>query len=816
MKIFIVPMLWLGLIMHGYAQHNVSGTVSSENGEPLMGATIRLQPVNRIISSDIDGKFKFENVEKGDYSLVTSFVGHKTLDQGLTVEGDLVVQFALKESVLKADEVFVYATRATSKSPTTFSNVSSKDIEERNVGQDLPFILRYTPSMVVTSDAGNGIGYTGIRIRGSDPTRINVTVNGIPINDSESHGVFWVNMPDFASSVDNIQIQRGVGTSTNGAAAFGASLNMQTDMPAQEAYATVNNSFGSFSSWRHTVEVNTGLINDRFAFQGRVSQITSDGYIDRASADLKSYFVSGGYYGDKTVIKALIFGGKEVTYQSWWGTPQARLENDIDGMNEVIANNGYSAEQAENLLNDGRTFNYYTYDNEVDNYQQDHYQLHLSHAFSSALSFTGAFHYTYGRGYFEQYREDDDYSDYGLENVIIGSDTLGSSDFIRRRWLDNHFYGFTFSGNYETNGIRMTLGGGWNKYNGDHFGEVIWAQNAGNTQIRDRYYDNYGLKTDFNIFLKGEFDITSKIGIYADAQIRAIGYETLGIDNDLRAIETGGDFLFFNPKVGATYSFNRYENIYASFAVGNREPVRGDFVDAPNGETPSIETLRNLEFGYRKNQSNYSFSANYYLMNYRNQLVLTGALNDVGSSIRINVPDSYRTGVELAGAYRFNELLTLGGNITFSRNKISNYSEILYDYGPAFDEFNVIDTQFEDTDIAFSPEIIAGGELGFSPTDYLSFTLYGKYVGEQFIDNTSSEERKIEAYFFSDFKADLMLSTTSIREIGLSLMVNNIFNKMYSSNGYTFGYAAGDYVVRENYYYPQAGTNFMLSLNLTF
>ncbi|MFY0608208.1 MAG: TonB-dependent receptor [Cyclobacteriaceae bacterium] len=816
MKIFIVPMLWLGLVVSGYAQNNLSGTVTSENGDPLSGATIRLQPSNRIISSDIDGKFLFENLAEGDYELIVSFVGHSTSNQKVNVTEDLDLEVILKESVIKADEVFVYATRASEKAPTTYSNVSAEDIEDRNVGQDLPFILRYTPSMVVTSDAGNGIGYTGVRIRGSDPTRINVTINGVPINDSESHGVFWVNMPDLASSVDNIQIQRGVGTSTNGAAAFGASLNMQTDMPAQDAYATVNNSFGSFNSWRHTVEVNTGLINDRFAFQGRLSQITSDGYIDRASSDLKSYFVSGGYYGDKTVIKALTFGGKEITYQSWWGTPESRLNNDVDGMNEVISNNGYSDEQAANLLNSGRTFNYYLYDNEVDNYQQDHYQLHLSHAVNSQLSFTGAFHYTYGRGYFEQFREQDDFSDYGLENVVIGDTSLESSDFIRRRWLDNHFYGVTFSGNYETQKLRLTLGGGWNKYDGDHFGEVIWSQYAGNARIRDRYYDNYGLKTDFNIFLKGEYNLTDKLGVYADAQIRAIDYETKGVDSDLRDIDTGGDFLFFNPKFGATYSLSRYENIYASFAIGNREPVRGDFVDAPAGATPSAETLRNIEVGYRKQGGNYSFSANYYLMDYKDQLVLTGALNDVGSSIRVNVPDSYRTGIEMVGAYRFNELLTIGGNITFSSNKITEYTEILYDYGPAFDEFNVIETVFEDTNIAFSPEVIGGAELSFTPTDYLNFTLYGKYVGEQFLDNTSSDDRKIDAYFFSDFKADFTLQTNAVREINLSLMVNNIFNKMYSANGYTFGYAGGEYVVRENYYYPQAGTNFMLTLGLTF
>ncbi|SNS57048.1 iron complex outermembrane recepter protein [Ekhidna lutea] len=730
----------------------------------------------------------------------------------------LLAGFAFSQDSLKTqelDDVIVYATRANENTPTTYSEISKDEIKNVNLGQDLPILLNLSPSLVTTSDAGAGVGYTGLRIRGSDATRINVTINGIPVNDSESHGVFWVNMPDFASSVDNIQIQRGVGTSTNGAAAFGASVNLQTNVPSQDAYAEVNNSFGSFNTRKHTLMYNTGLLNNKWSFESRLSKIASDGYIDRAESDLQSYFLSGGYYGDKTIVKALAFGGHEVTYQSWWGTPQAVLENDRDGIEEVIANNGYTQEQAENIRTAGRTFNYYLYDNEVDNYKQDHYQLHFSHQLNDALTFNAAGHYTYGRGYFEQFRNDDDFSDYGLENVELGDTTITSTDLIRRRWLDNDFYGTTFSLNYLKDDFDITLGGAWNKYDGDHFGEIIWAQYASNSDIRHRYYDNVGLKTDFNAYLKFNYQLND-LNLFADMQVRNIDYETVGIDSDLRAISVGGDYTFFNPKVGATYTLNETSNVYASFAVSNREPVRNDFVDAPNGVTPKHETLNNLEVGYRKFGQAFSIQANYYLMDYKNQLVLTGELNDVGSSVRQNVPNSYRTGVELVGSYKLTDQLQWEANVTLSKNKIKNFTEILYNYGPGWDEFNVEETQLKDTDISFSPNVIGGSRLTFSPIDGFEASLMSKYVGKQYLDNTSNDTRRIDAYFVNDFRLSYDFSMPSVKNVNISLLVNNILSEEYSSNGYTFGYAAGSYVVRENYYYPQAGRNFLLALNLRF
>ncbi len=799
-----------------WAQFSLTGTINDDQGQPLPGANVVLTPGQQATATNADGQYRFEALAAGNYQLRVSFVGYSTREIRFELDADRTLDVSLKEDIQLKEEVIVYATRANEKTPTTFDNINLEEIESRNLGQDMPIILNFSPSLVSTSDAGNGVGYTGIRIRGSDPTRINVTINGIPVNDSESHGVFWVNMPDFASSVNNIQIQRGVGASTNGAAAFGATVNLQTAAPDQEAYGQIDNSFGSFDTWRHTFIVNSGLINDRWAFQGRLSKITSDGYIDRAESNLQSYFLSGTYYGDKTIVKALTFAGKERTYQSWWGTPEARLENDVEGMQAVIANNGYTEAQAQNLLNSGRTFNYYLYDNEVDNYQQDHYQLHVNHTFSPYFNLNGALHYTYGRGYFEQYRNDDDFADYGLDPVEIGGETVSSTDLIRRRWLDNDFYGLTFSANYEKDDWLVTLGGGYNEYEGDHFGEIIWARFAGDTEIRENYYDNVGTKEDFNIFLKSNYQITPKLNLYGDLQLRTIDYRTVGADNDLRFLDTGGDYAFFNPKFGFTYSLSNNTSLYASYAIGNREPVRNDFVDAPDGVTPEHETLRNVEAGIRKQGNNFSFNANYYLMDYKNQLVLTGELNDVGANIRTNVPSSYRTGIELVGTYQFSDKLRWEVNLTLSQNKINNFTEVIYDYGEAFDEFNVIENEFENTDISFSPNVIGASQLTCTPVENLSFQLLSKYVGQQYLDNTANEDRAIDPYFTNDIKVDFVPNIKHLKELRFSLLINNIFDVMYSANGYTFGYGGGGTMIRENYFYPQAGTNFLFGISAKF
>lgn len=817
MKIFGLGMVMLFSSWTLTAQYNLRGKVTSASGEGLPGANVVLRNAGKAAATDQDGQFVLRDIVAGNYALRISFVGFKTAEQAVIIDSDITLEISLQEDVFRGEEVMVYATRAHEKTPTTYSNISNEELETLNAGQDLPYLLRFTPSVVVTSDAGAGVGYTGIRIRGSDATRVNVTVNGIPINDSESHGTFWVNMPDFASSVNNIQIQRGVGTSTNGAAAFGATINLQTSLPSQEAYARLDNSYGSFNTKKHTVVYNTGLLKDRWSFEGRLSQIASDGYIDRAFSDLKSYYLAGGYYGDKTTVKALTFAGSEQTFQSWYGTPEAVLTGDDEDIRELIDFGAEyeTPEQLANLMNADRRFNYYLYENETDNYQQDHYQLHLNHRFSEHLNATAALHYTYGRGYYEQYRYDDDLADYSLPEVVVGGATITSTDLIRRRWLDNHFYGMTFSINHSRDLLDFTIGGGANYYDGDHFGEIIWARFASTSEIRERYYENYGRKSDINLYAKTNYQVSTNWNLFLDLQGRTIDYETLGIDSDLRTIDTGGNYFFFNPKAGFTYKIDPESDLYASYAVSNREPVRTDFID--NEDTPRPETLRNVEVGYRRNGDKYALSVNYYLMDYKNQLALTGALNDVGSALRVNVPDSYRTGIELAGVVKPIEYLELAANLTLSQNKIGNFTEVVYDYGENFDEFNVIQHNYRDTDIAFSPNVITSGSVALTPVEGLSLLLLSKYVGAQYLDNTSNEERKIEGYFLSDFKIGYQFGLRTVEKIGISLLVNNIFNKEYASNGYTWGYAYGEgNLYQQNNYYPQAGTNFLAELSLTF
>ncbi|MEP5611353.1 MAG: TonB-dependent receptor [Cyclobacteriaceae bacterium] len=727
----------------------------------------------------------------------------------LLVSFGVLGQDSLK--VRQLDDVIVYATRANEKTPTTYSEIWAKELKSRNLGQDLPILLNFSPSLVTTSDAGAGIGYTGMRIRGSDATRINVTVNGVPVNDSESHGVFWVNMPDFSSSVSNIQIQRGVGTSSNGAAAFGATVNLQSTNVSADPFFETSNTIGSFNTWKTNVVYNTGLMNDVFNFEARLSKITSDGFIDRSAADLKSYYLSGGRYGEKTMIKAVLFGGQEITQQAWYGTPEARITGGSAELQELIDFSGeYGTPELEaNLRNSGRSFNYYTYDNEVDNYRQDHYQLHVAHTLADNWDLSGALHYTRGRGFFEQFRGDDDLADYGLADVIVGAETISSSDIVRRRWLDNHFYGVTYALNYGSEDLGLTFGGAWNKYDGDHFGEIIWAQFAGNVDIRDRYYDGNGVKKDFNTFLKINYQVGDRLNLFGDAQVRTINYETAGLDSDRSAYDIDTDFTFFNPKVGFTYSVNNSTNAYASLAIGNREPVRSDFIDASAGTEPEHETLQNLEIGVRSKGSKFSYEANYYYMNYENQLVVTGAVNDVGAPIRTNVPKSFRMGVELSGIYKLTENLTWSANLTLSKNKIEKFSEIVF---ASFGEI-----EHTDSDISFSPNVISGSDLSYSPVEGLTFQLLTKYVGKQFLDNTSNDDRAIDSYLTNDIRLSYDFSVKGVKNIGLSLLVNNVLDEEYSSNGYTWGYYYGaDILYQQNNYYPQAGRNFLLGLNVRF
>jgi iron complex outermembrane receptor protein len=822
MRFFFLSILLIAGIS-AKAQFSLKGKIySSDDQNPVPGAVIRLAELGTAVTSDDDGMYILNDIPEGDYRLEVSHISFTNKIFQIEVEGNTTMNFELSPSTIMAEEVIVRSTRANKSLPLTYSEMNKEDIKQQNQGQDLPVILNYLPSVVSTSDAGAGIGYTGIRIRGTDPTRINVTINGVPLNDSESQGVFWVNIPDIASSTQSVQVQRGVGTSTNGAGAFGATINLQTNHLEREGYAEFVNGIGSFNTRRHTFNFGTGLIKDHWAVDGRISRINSDGYIDRAESDLDSYYFSAGYYGKNTIVKGIIFGGDERTYQSWYGTPQAVLENDPEGIEEVIINNGLDDEQAQNIRTAGRTFNWYLYPDQVDDYQQDHTQLHASHRFSEKFTAQLTFHYTYGSGFFEQYERDADFDAYGLQDINFGDSTLQSTDLVQRRWLDNHFYGTTFSFNYlPANRTEIILGGGWNLYDGDHFGQVIWAENAlGNIPKDYKYYDNVGRKRDLNTYLKVDHKFTSGWSIFVDLQYRGISYSVEGVDNDQRPLDISADYNFFNPKAGFSYSFDNNSSVYASYAVANREPVRTDFID--NDEVPRPERLNNFEAGYRMQAGSVAFEANAYYMDYKDQLVLTGELNDVGSALRRNVGSSFRAGIELQAAWQLMPGLNWQANVTFSRNKIDEFQEVIYDYGPAFDEFNVIVNTYRDTDIAYSPEVIAGSQLNYTvfeggivEGDVFQVSLFSKYVGDQFLDNTSNAERKIDAYFVNDLQVRYGIENWVFDAIDLTLRVNNIFAERYSSHGYTFGYQAGpDYVVRENYFYPQALTNYLLTLGI--
>ncbi|MUH34217.1 TonB-dependent receptor [Zobellia amurskyensis] len=690
---------------------------------------------------------------------------------------------------MNLDEVFVSAIRVNKTTPVTFSNLKKEEFASRNLGQDIPILMNFLPGVVTTSDAGAGVGYTGIRVRGSDNTRVNVTINGIPYNDSESHGTFWVNMPDFASSTESLQLQRGVGTSTNGSGAFGASLNLLTDAVADEAFAQISSSVGSFKTLRNNIKFSTGLLNDHIEISGRLSRITSDGYVDRASSDLDSYFLQAAYTDEKTQIKALLFGGHEVTYQSWNGIDATRL----------VENRTYNSAGAYTDENGKDQF----YDNEVDDYKQNHAQFLWNQQLSDTWSTNVALHFTKGSGYFEQYKEEQDFSDLGFQPIVVNTDSINTTDLIRRRWLDNKFYGTVFSANYHKEKLDIILGGGFNKYEGSHFGEIIWARYAADSEIRDRYYDDDSNKTDFNIYGKANYSLNSKWSLFADLQYRTVGYTANGDDTGL----VDDTFNFFNPKAGLVFDLNANNNFYFSYAVANREPNRNDYESG----NPKSEKLNDFELGWRYVSNAFQLNANAYYMRYKDQLVLTGQLNDVGAPLRANVGDSYRAGIELDANIFLGEKWQIQPNVAISSNKNLEF----------FFERDGVLRDLGNTNIAYSPNVVIGNRLAFSPVKNLQISALSKYVGEQYMGNIDSDNSVLEAYSQTDFNIQYVLNFKSvIKSITLSGLVNNIFDEDVVSNGYFYTYdddSSGSVQTFEGAgYYPQAGTNFLLGATVRF
>lgn len=690
------------------------------------------------------------------------------------------------------DEVLVQAVRANSKTPIAYSNMSKKELAKRNLGQDIPVLMNFMPSVVTTTDAGNGVGYTGIRVRGSDGTRVNVTINGVPYNDAESHGSFWVNMPDFVSSVENLQLQRGVGTSTNGSGAFGASLNLLTDAYSYDANGEISNSFGSFNTRKHTAKFSTGLINNTFELTGRLSNLYSDGYIDRASSKLSSYFLQGTFVNEGTLIKALVFGGKEKTYQAW---------NGIEDKELLKTNRRYNPAGA--YIDDYGNTQFYN--NETDNYNQDHYQLHWNEKWSNNWKTNIALHYTKGFGYYENYKKKQLLSDYGINPIEIGGETKEKSDVVRRKYLDNYFYGITFSAQYHKDNLEVLFGGAANTYNGDHFGEVLWVRTQPQKSFPLEYYRDNSKKNDVNGFVKASYTFNDRWILFGDLQLRNGSYKANGKDTGI----VDEKFNFFNPKAGITYKINDISQAYFSYARANREPNRTDY----EGERPKAEKLNDFELGWRYATEKLSVNVNGYYMSYKDQLVLTGGLNDVGASKRVNVDQSYRMGIEIDATYKPAEKFTISPSITLSSNKIKEFNI----------DFNGELQTFKNTNISFSPNVIIGNAFTYTPIDQLNISLLTKFVGEQYMGNIDSEASKLDSYFTNDINIVYEMQLKKwFKSISFSVLANNIFNVKYISNGFYYTYD-DDWTnpgtistIEGTGYYPQAQFNILGGISLKF
>ncbi len=735
------------------------------------------------------------------------FISIFTLLSGVMVVAQTQPGVSDTTRVETLDQVLLRAVRVKATSPITHSNLSKEEIAQRNLGQDLPLLLNYMPGVVTTSDAGAGIGYTGIRVRGSDASRVNVTINGIPYNDSESQGTFWVDLPDFASSVESLQLQRGVGTSANGSGAFGASLNLESDAIRGKAYAQFANSYGSFETWKHTAKFSTGLLSDHFEFSGRLSKITSDGYVDRASSDLKSYFLQGAYQSKNTQIKALAFGGREVTYQSWYGVDQATLDTD-----RTYNPAGIQFDGAGNFEG--------FYENQVDNYAQDHFQLLWNERFNNYWSANLSLNYTHGRGYFEEYVDewystnvlfsnDANLAFYGMGPIEIGGETIETSDLIRRRWLNNNFYAANAHVNYAKDGWEVSSGLFYSYYGGDHFGEVIWARYAGESELGDRYYSGNGDKNEFTIFTKASFQLNTAWSFFADLQGRFVSYRSSGLTSDVIPLIERRTYNFFNPKGGVGFQLNQQNSFYISYGRANREPRRSDFEQGVF--TP--EKLNDYELGWRYASEGLQINGNAYYMDYRDQLVLTGALDNVGAPIRATSGKSYRLGIEIDAVLALAEHWTIRPNLALSDNR--NVDFVTAKDGELVNLGN--------THISFSPAIVAGNILEYRPAENIQLAFLSKYVGEQFMGNIDSEGSKLEAYFINDLNLNYTLHNLPFGDrLTFSALLNNIFNVAYVSNGYFYTYDddfsdPGTITTVEGAgYYPQATINFLVGAILNF
>lgn len=729
-------------------------------------------------------------------------------------------QTVAESDTLHLQDVEVLATRATSNTPVAFTNVSKRQIDAVNHGVDMPQLLQFTPGVLTTSDAGAGVGYTSMRVRGTDATRINVTMNDIPINDSESHSVFWVNTPDLASSLRDIQIQRGAGTSTNGSGAFGASVNMRSQAPSSIPYAEVSGSYGSFNTNKETVKLGTGLLGDHWVIDARLSHISSDGYRDRATSAMFSYFAQVGYYSDNTSLKFISFGGKEDTYHAWDGISRKKLETD-----RKYNPNG-------EIKHDDEVTGFY--DDQKDIYKQFHYQLLFDHIFNNSWKLNAALHYTDGYGYYQEYKNARTLEEYSLVPFELNGKMVKKSSLVRKKILDSGFGGGVFSVHYTGQRFASVLGGGFNKYSNNHYGQVLWVENyIGVLNPNHEYYRNKGKKTEFNIYWKNNYNFWRGLSAYFDLQFRHINYTIKGLNDKwdwttspehMQILDVDENFNFFNPKVGLNWQIGLKNRVYASFAVAQKEPTRNNYNDGPLTVHPKAEKLYDWEAGYEFKSSRFSAGINLYYMKYKDQLVLNGKLNEIGELMAENVPDSYRCGIELMAGAKLTNWMRWDMNATFSRNIIKNYVGYVSDYDDQWhDMWTQTAIEKGNTTIAFSPKAIVNSVLTFN---YKGFEaqLQSQYVSRQYLDNFESKEDSLDPYFISNLGVSYSFKLPHVKKITAGITIYNLFNKMYENNGYSQTaavYKDGDKsntptLASDPRFYPMAGTNVLAHLTLTF
>ncbi len=795
-------------VFHAYPQSGngyiLKGKVTDINGDPLAGASVTIAGTFIGVQTTSDGIYHFNSLNGGEYRIRFSFIGYETIVRNIILKGDTTLDVELNPTTIITDDVIISATRAGDQAPLAYANVTSEILEKLNSGQDLPYLLSLTPSLIETSESGNGVGYTSLRIRGSDASRINVTIDGIPLNDPESQQVFWVDLPDLASSVDNIQVQRGVGTSSNGAGAFGASINIQTRGIENEPFAEINSSAGSFSTFKNNITAGTGLLKERFAFQMRYSDLRSRGFIERTGSDHNSAFISTLYRTGKSMLKANLIIGKEHTGIGWWGVPKEMLSVNrrYNPAGEYTDNNGIIQ----------------YYNNESDNYSQNHLQIIYSLKLPGSLSFHSALHYTKGEGYYEEYREDRPLAEYGLPPLNIGDTTIFQSDLIRRKWMSNSFYGLIYSLNYSKDKLEVKIGGAINLYSGDHFGRIIWMRYPGTAEKDHQWYFNNGEKGEAGIYGKIKWILSPKLSFFGDLQYRYIKYNLEGTDDDLRDIGQVHRFHFFNPKAGLFLSVASNQEAYLSFSVANREPTRTDFKEASGDRnaTPRPERLFDTELGYKLRFNKSIFALNLYGMIYKDQLVPTGELSNVGYSIMTNAEKSYRTGAEITAGFMPADFINWDLSLTLSKNKIIDFTEYYVDYNTTDWSSEYKSRQLGRVDIAYSPGVIGSSDFSVKIIPEIKVHFISKYVGKQYFDNTMNIERMLDPYLVNNIMVGFEPETKHIRGAEMQLIVNNIFNSKYESNAYGGNWFEDGIEKSWSYYFPQAGTNFMLMLGLKF